>query len=303
MAKILIKNGRIWDGEKFFYGDILTCNEKIADIGNEINETADFIYDAKNKIVAPGLVDIHVHMKGVSSDDFGIQAEMSSLPFGVTSVADAGACQGDKKFLNSSGVKNTVFVYAHIKNNLPDFTYTNKHLYTFGEKVSGIKVCYDFKQNKEIKDITPLKEICEFAHSKGLLVMVHSSDCPIKMSELLNTLDKGDIVTHAYHFGGHNVSEDNFECIKNAKERGIIIDVGFAGHVHTDFKVLADAVKCGALPDTISTDITKFSAYKRGGKYGMTMCMSILKDMGMNEDDIFKAVTQNAAIALKKENE
>ena len=37
----------------------------------------------------------------------------------------------------------------------------------------------------EIKDITPLKEICDFAHSKGLSVMVHSSNCPVKMENFL----------------------------------------------------------------------------------------------------------------------
>ena len=114
---------------------------------------------------------------------------------------------------------------------------------------------------------------------------------------------KDDILTHAYHGGVNNVSVDNFECIKTAKKRGVIIDAGFAGHIHTDFKVFDDAVKCGAVPDVISTDITRFSAYKRGGRYGMTMCMSIAKHLGMQEDDIFRAVTSAPAKALKKENE
>ena len=38
--------------------------------------------------------------------------------------------------------------------------------------------------------------------------------------------------------------------------------------------------------DTISTDITKFSAYKRGGRYGLPMCMGIAKVSGMSEEDI-----------------
>ena len=79
------------------------------------------------------------------------------------------------------------------------------------------------------------------------------------------------------------------------------IDAGMAGGVHTDFSVLKKAIKCGAVPDTISTDITKWSAYMRGGIYGMTMCMSIMKKLGMAEIDIFKAVTTTPASVLNKE--
>jgi dihydroorotase-like cyclic amidohydrolase len=46
MAKILIKNGRVWDGERFFYADVLTNGAKIAQIAPDLSEKADFIYDA-----------------------------------------------------------------------------------------------------------------------------------------------------------------------------------------------------------------------------------------------------------------
>ena len=29
MPKILIKNGKVWDGERFYFADILTENEKL----------------------------------------------------------------------------------------------------------------------------------------------------------------------------------------------------------------------------------------------------------------------------------
>jgi dihydroorotase len=172
----------------------------------------------------------------------------------------------------------------------------------YGEKTIGIKVYFD-TQVSDVQDIKPLREVVEFAEKKDLMIMVHSSNSPVPMQELLDTLRKGDIFTHAYHGGENNVSEDGFECIKSAKERGVIIDAGFAGHVHTDFKVFRDAIRYGAIPDVISTDITRFSAYKRGGRYGMTMCMNISKTLGMREEDIFRAVTSNPAKALGKDNE
>lgn len=43
MAKILIKGGRVWDGEKFFYADVLTDGEQIARIEHGIEEDAEFV--------------------------------------------------------------------------------------------------------------------------------------------------------------------------------------------------------------------------------------------------------------------
>lgn len=302
MSKILIKNGKVWDGEKFYFADVLTDDEKISKIADKIDETADFVFDATDKIVSPGLVDIHVHMKGISADKFGIHPELSCIPFGVTAAVDAGGGNGDKALLDSFLLKNMVFAGASFKNNKACFDYTEKLLERYGEKTVGIKVYFDTSVS-EVTDIKPLCEVVEFAEKRNLAVMVHSSNSPVPMSELLSVLRKGDILTHAYHGGKNNVSEDNYECIKDAKKRGIIIDSGFAGHVHTDFKVFEDAISCGAYPDTISTDITKLSAYKRGGRYGMTMCMNIAKMLGMNEEEILRSVTSTPAKVLGKENE
>lgn len=301
MAKILIKNGRVWDGEQFLYADVLTDEEKISKIEPGICENADFIYDAEGKIVSAGLVDAHVHMSGIN-EEFGIHAELSSIPFGVTAAADAcGAC-GDKALLDTFLLKNVVFVPVQFHNNNACFDSTEKMIEKYGEKVVGIKVYFD-TQVSDIQDIKPLCEVVEFAKKKNLIIMVHSSNSPIPMQELFGKLRKGDILTHAYHGGKNNVSEDKYECIEEAKRRGIIIDAGFAGHVHTDFKVFKGAISCGAIPDIISTDITKLSAYTRGGRYGMTMCMNIAKTVGMREEDIFRAITSNPAKALGKEAE
>jgi len=301
MSKILIKNGKVWDGERFYFADVLTENEKISKIADKIDEAAEFEYNASGKIVSAGLVDAHVHMRGINKE-FGIHAELSSIPFGVTAAADACGAYGDKALLDTFLLKNVIFVPAGFRNNRAIFDSTEKMIEKYGEKVVGIKAYFD-TQISDVQDIKPLYEVVEFAEKKNLMIMVHSSNSPVSMQELLGTLRKGDILTHAYHGGENNVSEDGFECIKSAKSRGVIIDAGLAGYVHTDFKVFEDAISCGAVPDVISTDITRFSAYKRGGRYGMTMCMSIAKHLGMSEEDIFRAVTSSPAKALGKENE
>lgn len=302
MSSVLIKNGKVWTGRKFIYADVFAKDNCIRKIKENLTYEADFVYDAIGKIVSPGFVDVHVHMKGVSGSSFGTSAEGSCFPFGVTAVADASGVNGDKEFLDTCDLKNVVFVCSQFINGKANVDNAKFMLEKYQEKVVGIKIYYD----TEVAHVSSLKEleaICDFAHSNKLKVMVHCSNSPSAMSEFLPILKKGDILTHSFHGGLHCASDDDFESIKEAKHRGVIIDLGMAGFVHTDFKVLKDAISNGVSPDTISTDLTKYNVFKRGGIYGMTMCMSILKDLGMDEEEIFTAVTLRPATALGKENE
>lgn len=298
MSKILIKNGRIWDGGKFIFADVLTEGNKVVEISADINKDAEFVYDAREKTVLPGLVDAHVHMKGISADIYGTNTEMSCIPFGVTAAVDASGSYGDKNLLDSFLVKSLVLVCSEVENGILSLHNAKKMLRKYGERAIGVKVYMP-----KIKSIDMLCKISEFAQENGLITVVHTTDSEFPMNDILNVLKKGDIFTHAYHGGKYNVSDDDFECIRSAKNKGIIIDAGLAGHVHTDFEIYRNAILSNAAPDIISTDITKLSAYKRGGIYGMTMCMSIAKYLGMREEDIFRAVTSSAAKAVGKENE
>lgn len=302
MPRILLKKGRLWDGEKFCFADLLTEGEHIAKIGKELNDNADFVYDAEGKIVSAGLVDIHTHLKGISYDEFGICAELCSIPFGVTAVNDAGATYGNKTLLNSFSVRNTVFVAVEIKNNRPNLKNTESLLKKYGNKAVGIKVYFDTGVS-EIDNISPLKEVCKYAKERNLLVMVHCSNSSVKMADIVDTLSKNDILTHIYHGGINNCTENNFEALKYARQNGVVLDAGFAGCVHTDFEILKKAIELGFTPDTLSSDITCCSAYKRGGRYGMTMCMSMARAAGMDESSIFKAVTATPAEVLSRGKE
>ena len=300
MADILIKNGRVWDGEKFYYSDILIDNGKIKEILPKINADADFVYEASGKIVSPGLVDIHTHLRTLSSESIGVQAEMGCFPFGVTAAADTEGCAGNKYLSDLLMVKNVVFVTAVIKDNKPDFEYISQRLEDYGDKAVGLKVFYDSCSYKDWR-IELLEEICSFAHKKNLKVMVHSTNSPSSMGDIVSVLERGDILTHAFHGGVNSGAEDGYDCIIKAKNKGITVDLGFEGISHTDFNVFKNALDMGVRPDVIGTDITKYSVCTLGGRYGMTMVMSIVKTLGMSEEDIFKAVTSAPAAALGKD--
>ncbi len=302
MRSVLIKNGTIWDGTQFSNGDVLVEEGIVSKIGTGLDCPKAFVFDAAGMTVLPGLVDCHVHFRGPEPDLYGINAEMSCLPFGVTAAADAGGAHADLHLVSNYGVKNVTFVSVPIKDDKPVFSFTEKRMALYGDNVIGVKVYFDTCK-PDVRSSRPLAEICEYAHARNLKVMVHCSDSPAAMAEYLPLLAPGDILTHAFHGTPHNAGEDDFTALKKAQARGVVIDTGCAGHIHTGLEVFKKAISKGILPDTISTDITRASAYHRGGRYGLTMCMSMARSAGMQEADIFRAVTSTAAKVLGKEGQ
>ncbi|MGZ5245453.1 MAG: N-acyl-D-amino-acid deacylase family protein [Flavitalea sp.] len=63
---LLIQNGRIVDGtgNSWYYGDLAITNGKVVATGVLKDYSANRIIDAKNKIIAPGFIDVHTHIEG-----------------------------------------------------------------------------------------------------------------------------------------------------------------------------------------------------------------------------------------------
>ena len=62
---LLIRGGRVIDPANDFDGtaDVLIVDGKIAAVKPDINFSADYEYAAAGKIVTPGLIDMHVHLR------------------------------------------------------------------------------------------------------------------------------------------------------------------------------------------------------------------------------------------------
>lgn len=71
MVKLLIKNGRVIDPANNLDGinDILVEGTKIVRVGENIQAKADKVIDATDKIVMPGLIDMHVHLREPGRED------------------------------------------------------------------------------------------------------------------------------------------------------------------------------------------------------------------------------------------
>lgn len=90
MSKILIINGRVIDPANKLdkVTEILIEGERIKKIGSNLPREGATIIDAKNKIVTPGFIDIHVHLREPGREDKEtiVTASRSAAMGGITSV-------------------------------------------------------------------------------------------------------------------------------------------------------------------------------------------------------------------------
>lgn len=91
MKSILIQNGHVIDPANQLDGpaDVFIEKGKIAKVGKGLKVKADRTIDAKGKIVTPGLLDIHVHLRepGFEYKETIATGTHSAVAGGVTSVA------------------------------------------------------------------------------------------------------------------------------------------------------------------------------------------------------------------------
>ena len=88
--KLLIKNGRLIDpaNNRDEVCDILIENSKISQVAKNIKTPPDDAIEAKDKIVMPGIVDMHAHLREPGREDKETIASgtKAALKGGVTSV-------------------------------------------------------------------------------------------------------------------------------------------------------------------------------------------------------------------------
>lgn len=88
---MLIRNGHVIDPANDFDGvaDVLIVDGKIAAVKPDINFSAQYEYDAKGKIVTPGLIDMHVHFRepGQEAKEDFVSGSKAAVAGGFTTVA------------------------------------------------------------------------------------------------------------------------------------------------------------------------------------------------------------------------
>jgi dihydroorotase len=149
--------------------------------------------------------------------------------------------------------------------------------------------------------VEPLRRAVRAAEAIGGRVMIHCTNPPVPMGELLALLRPGDIVSHFLHGRGHGILDEKGQIrreVRAARERGVLFDVAH-GRMHVKFPIAKAAIAQGFYPDTISSDLTM------GGSAGcvkdLPTTMAKFLNLGMPLAEVVRAVTASPAKAIGRE--
>jgi dihydroorotase len=317
---LLLTDGEVLDPGAGLKGrmDIAIAGGKIVAVGPDLpRDQARRTLSAKGRLVTPGLVDIHAHVF-VNAHDMGGQTDHFCRQSGVTTLCDAGSTGS----ANFAGLRHVLDTEVHTRvrafvnlsaigitgtsrgGELSHFPYADPEgcARTIGENPDlaiGVKLRYGPNLVWEYTT-EPVKLARKTAAMCGVPLMIHITDSPIPLPDILAEMAPGDIITHCYHGRAHGImgQEKQFllKEVVEAQRNGIIFDCAH-GRNHFSFRMIEKALDQGFLPDTISTDLTTTSA-SNGPVWDLPTTMSKLLHFGMSLDDLVARATAAPAKIL-----
>jgi dihydroorotase len=284
--------------------DVAIVGGKIAAVDANIAGDAKETIDARGKIVAPGLIDIHTHA-GRSAE-----GPRLALQDGVTGWVDAGSGGADNIDQVAAVARGAPQIGRALVNiartgvapggELHDINSANVAL-TQGaiarnrDVVVGVKARLS-ENVASANDLEALRRAQEAAAPFNLPVMIHIGQTFSPMRAILPLLKRGDIVTHMYAPAPNGILDDQgrlFPDVAAARRRGVIFDFGNGVADHFDWPTVERAVKQGFWPDTFSTDWNVMS--KTTGVVDFPNVISKFIMFGMPLNQIVACATVNAA--------
>ena len=315
---LLIAGGRVIDPGQNLSAvrDVAILHGRVARIAENIPHTqARSVFDATDKIVTPGLIDLHSHVYehgtplGVNSDRVGIEA-------GVTTIVDCGTAgaamfPGFRKFV-IEGARTRIYALLNISTAgcCTDEIYLDPRLINIDaaraviaehrDLLLGLKVRVRGRHEDLEHDISVMTTARELADEMGIPIMMHWSIEP----DLLAILKRGDILTHPFNpvsqnnanvFGsGTTQADEVLPQILELKDRGIYTD-GQLGTTHHSWEVSEKAMRQGWFPDAISTDVAR---NPDGTPASVLLPMSQYLHLGLSLDQVIECVTATPAAML-----
>ena len=321
---LLIRNANVMDPSQGLSGkrDIGIRYGLIAAIEPSIAaERALRVMDAGGKLVTPGLIDLHCHTYAYGSA-IGIPADeliAHQCSTTVVSAGDAGANNfaAYRRFVVPAG-RTRQFAFVHIANaglaGFPvpelfniDYAQVDIAARTVAENadtVLGVKV--RMSENVIARNgLEPLNRAVKACEVSGVpsRVMCHIGGVSDRqlMSQILDTLRPGDVLTHCYSGApnsageGTNIVQDGklLPAALTAKKRGVLFDIGHGGGSF-DYTIAEAAMAQGCLPDTISSDVHVFSGNTPGVPY-LPWIMSKMIGLGFSLAEVITMTTATPA--------
>jgi dihydroorotase len=314
---LLIQHGEVLDPAAGLRGqlDVAISGGKIVAVAPSLPaQEARRTISARGLIVTPGLIDIHAHIF-VNAHDMGGHTDHFCQASGVTTLCDAGSTgsatfAGLRQVIDRS-VRTRTRAFVNLSaigivgtargGELSHFPYADPEgcARTIAENPDlaiGVKLRYGPGLVWEYTT-EPVKMARRTAAIAGVPLMIHITDSPIPLPEILAEMVPGDIITHCYHGRANGImGQDKQFVLKEvveAQRYGIIFDCAH-GRNHFSFPMIEKALDQGFLPDTISTDLT-FTSATRGPVWDLTTTMSKLLHFGMSLDDLVARATSAPA--------
>jgi dihydroorotase len=304
---LLIKGGTVIDPCQNLHAslDVAVKDGKILELSPDIPSVRALrVVSAKNKIVTPGLIDVHVHVfEGVGPT--GLNADQYCLGRGVTTAVDAGSTgyadiAGFQQYvvkpsatriyaLVDIGARGTILGLIGNYANLDwvNAQMTARAAETNKPDVVGIKV----RLSKEItgsNDLEIFKRALEAANLSHLPLMVHVGDSYSPLPDILRQMRKGDILTHCFTGRPLDANGKVIPEMLDCRQRGVLFDVGDGGP-HLDLDVAEKCLQQNFLPDTIGTDLGGLSY--NGPVYDLVTEVSKFLLLGLSLDQVIERVT------------
>lgn len=319
---LLLKGGTLIDPSQRIHAvkDIAFTNGNVAAVGNDFPPSeAVEVVDCSGNIVAPGMIDLHVHVFwGVSH--YGIEPDPHCVARGVTTAVDAGSTGADifagfrKYVIEPSATR--LFAYLNISSlgminreigELNDMQYANVSkavamIDQHRDLILGVKVRLtpEYSGINEAAGIRPLYLAREVADTVGLPIMVHpqAAWCG-SIDDILAVMRERDILTHCFHAsecGILDVDGNIRKSVLKAMERGVIFDVG---HGVGSFKwdIAERSLKQNFQPQTISSDLHVRNV--NGPVYDLATTVSKFLHLGLSVDNALQKVTSAPAQAMR----
>ena len=302
--ELIIKGGRVIDPSVGLDAtrDVAIAGGKIAAVEPNITAGAADTIDARGKIVAPGLIDIHTHA-GRSKE-----GPPMCLQDGVTGWVDAGSGGADNMDQVAAVARGAPQIGRCLVNiartgiapggELHDLSRANVDLARGAiarnrDVVIGVKA----RMSNNIAGANDLEALRRAQAAAGdLPVMIHVGQNYSPLRSYLSLLKRGDIVTHIYAPAPNGLLDDKGKLIPEvlaARRRGIYFDFGNGIADHFDWATVEAATKQDFWPDTFSTDWNVMS--RTTGVVDMPNVMSKLIMFGMPLSQTIAAATCNAA--------
>jgi dihydroorotase len=321
---LLIRGGSLIDPARGINGrhDVAFRDGVVSAAAERLPESdAREVLDAAGALVTPGLIDLHAHVyHGAVLNSR--HADRAALVHGVTTVVDAGSAgwmtlPGLRDYVIPT-YRTRVFVFLHLSATgltvnrvapeLRDiaFAQVDEAVRAVSENrglVLGIKVRIAHGatgHGDQANAREALRRARSAADQARVRLMVHVSDTPIPLPEILDQLRAGDIATHVFNGNAERVLGADGSVrpeVRAAVERGVVLDVGHAS-VHCDVNVARRAIAEGLRPTTISTDLHVPPAGSGRTVYNLRALMSKFVALGMAMEDVVAGVTGRSAAAI-----